>query len=477
MNTKNSSISFWWLLIHEMRVNWRALGFTRRMQMVLGLLMAGFVAFGFWFALNGIEESIEPTPYFYIMILIGSIALLTFNLSGAMRATQTSLYEHADLELLLTSPASPQRVMMAKLAGIAMSMLTFNVIFVFPLLIPIALVKNPNLLGLPVLIIAIAVFATCIGLGLTLFVVRMIGARAARKAIQIISAVTAASVFIGSQFAVNGAAGEKPGFQSIYDWCVHYGIGAGGISSLPGKAGFGDPLALGFFVVTAAAVFVFTTSALQQRFMNSFQTAGNYVAPRKNKNQHIVQQFSNNYGWMIVKKEILLIMRDPALIFNLLLQLIFLIPLILGLLKITSLFMVIPGAAFLSVFGSGKLIGDITGIAITGEDAPDLLVVAPRTAKQILRLKLLAVLIIGGPLMTIIPLLLITKSSSAALITLAFTLPAAVITAAIELRFSKTATRRKFSGRKAGSTLANLLNLFVSFFMGGVAAGVVQLLN
>jgi ABC-2 type transport system permease protein len=477
MTAKNSSVSFWWLLAHEMRVNWRSLGFSPRMQIVLSVLMTGFVALGFWFAVNGIEDSIEPTSYFYIMILLGSVAMLTFNLSGAMRATHNSLYEHADLELLLTSPASPQRVMMAKLAGIAMSMLTFNVIFVFPMLIPIALVKNPSLLGLPVLIIAIAVFATCIGLGITLFVVRMIGARAARKAIQIISAITAASVFIGSQFAVHADIGKKSGFQSLYDWCFQYGIGATGITSLPGKAGFGDPLALGLIVVIAAAIFVFTTAALQQRFMNSFQTAGNYVSPRKNKNQNIAHHFSNNFGWMIVKKEIFLMLRDPALIFNLLLQLIFLIPLILGLLKITSLFMVIPGAAFLSVFGSGKLIGDITGIAITGEDTPDLLVVAPRTAKQILRLKLLAVIIIGGPLMMIIPLLLITKSPSAALITLAFTLPAAMITAAIELKFSKTTTRRKFSGRKAGSTLANLLNLFVSFFMGGVAAVVVQLLT
>jgi ABC-2 type transport system permease protein len=477
MNAKNNSVSFWWLLAHEMRVNWRSLGFSPRMQIVLGLLMLGYVALSFWFAINGIAESIEPTPYFYIMILLGSIAMLTFNLSGAMRATQNSLYEHADLELLLTSPASPQKVIMAKLAGIAMSMLSFNVIFVFPLLIPIALVKNPSLLGLPVLIIAIAVFATCIGLGLTLLVVRMIGARAARKAIQIISAVTAASIFIGSQFAVHADVGEKSGFQSLYDWCLHYGIGASGISSLLGRAGFGDPLALGLVVVIAALIFVFTTAALQQRFMNSLQTAGNYSSPRKNKNQNIAQHFSNNFGWMIVKKEILLMLRDPALIFNLLLQLIFLIPLILGLAKITSLFMVIPGAAFLSVFGSGKLIGDITGIAITGEDAPDLLTVAPRTAKQILRLKLLAVLIMGGPLMLIIPLLLVTKSPTAALITTLFTAVVAMITAAIELKFSKTSTRRKFSGRKAGSTLANLLNLFVSFFMGGVAAMVVQLLT
>ena len=477
MHTKSHPVSFWWLLAHEVRLNWRALEFSSRMQIVLGVLMAGYIAAGFWFAANGIEESIEPTLYFYIMILIGSFAMLTFNLSGAMRATQHSLYEQADLELLLTSPVSPQRVMMAKLAGISMSMLAFNVIFIFPLLIPIALVKNPNLLGLPVLVIAIAVFATCIGLGLTLFIVRIMGVRAARKAIQILAAVMAASIFIVSQLALHIGSNNQSGFQSLYDWCVSYGIGATGITSLPGKAGFGDPLALGVIVVSAAAIFVFTTGALQQSFMNSFQTAANHVPPRKNKNQNIAQNFSNNFGWVIVKKEILLMMRDPALIFNLLLQLIFLIPLILGLAKVTNLFMVIPGAAFLSVFGSGKLIGDITGLAITGEDTPDLLAVAPRSAKQILRLKLLAVLIMGGPLMMIIPLLLVTKSPSAALITLLFTLLAAFITAGIELRFSKSATRRKFSGRKSGSTLANLLNLFVSFFMGGLAAMVVSLLG
>ncbi len=477
MNAKNHAVSFLWLLAHEVRLNWRALEFSLRASIILSVLMAAYIAVGFWFAANGIDEKIEPTPYFYIMILIGSFAAFTFNLSGAMRATQHTLYEQGDLELLLTSPVSPQRVMMAKLAGISMSMLAFNVVFIFPLLIPIALLKNPNLLGLPVLFIAIAIFATCVGLGLTLLMVRSLGPTVARKVIQILAAIMAASIFIVSQLALHVGSGNKTGFQSLYDWCVNNGIGATGISSLPGKAGFGDPLASSLIVVGAAAIFVFTTGALQNIFMKSFQTAGNQVSPRKNKNQNIAQHFNNNFGRVIVGKEMLLLMRDPALIFNLLLQLIFFIPLMLGLGKVTNLFLLIPGATFLSVFGSAKLIGDITGLAITGEDAPDLLAVSPRTPKQILHWKLLAVLIMGGPLMIIIPLLLIIKSPSAAMITLLFTLLAATITAAIELKFSKSATRRKFAGRRSGSTLANVLNLFVSFVMGGLGAFVVSLLG
>lgn len=469
--------SFSWLIAHEMRISLRALEVSKALRItaltLLVLYIIGGVAVAIWF----FNKPIEAKPYYFIVAMVSALGILMLNLVKALTITQRTIYESGDLELLFTSPISSRRILMAKLTSISMSMLAYDAGFIFPLLLPIALLRQPALLSFVAVVIAISVYASCLGLGLALLIVRATGPRAARSVMQIIGAVFGGTVFLLSQLAPRAEQGKANGVARLYEWCLANGFGVDGFTSLPGRAAFGDPLALGIILGSAMALFGLTAWCLQNLFLRSFQSAGVKSSNKKAKYKNIARYFSDSLSFVILRKEALLLLRDPVLIFHMLLQLIFLTPMILGLGRLTNLYLVLPGAAFVSVFGAGKLVGDITELTVFGEDSPDLLAVSPHPAKAMIRWKLLAASIIGTPLMLIIPLLMISMSVVAATITLVFTLAAGMFAAAIELKLSKPVTRRKFSRRSPGSILSTVLTLLMAASLGGLCAYAVTLLS
>lgn len=469
--------TFLWLVAHEMRLSWRALDGSAKWRTFSLVLLCSYVLLGFGVAYWLLDTPLDASPNFYIMTLIGAFGILTFNLGSALNATQRTLFESGDLELLLSAPIAPRRVMMAKLVSICATMLRYNVFFFFPIIIPVALVGHPGLLGLPAVVIAISIYATCLGLALTLLIVRLSGPRAARKLIQIFAAVITGAAFLASQLAPQVGDGNKKGYERLFDWCRMHGVGVEGITSLPGKAAFGNAFALAVLLGSGLALFVLTAWSLQTLFLRSYQTAENKTSGEKTTLKNLKRHFSNHFSFVIIRKETRLLLRDPELIFGMLLQLLYMAPLMILMAKATNLSHVLPGAAFLSVFGAGQLVGNITGLTIYGEDVPDLLIVSPRPAKEITRLKLLAALLMGTPLTLIIPVLMLTTSPIAATITLALTLLGASVAAAIEFKLSKPATRRKFIARRSGSFLSNILIFAATGMLGGICAYGVFLLG
>jgi ABC-2 type transport system permease protein len=465
-----------WLFMHEVKVAWRSLELSPAARWGgLGLMLVYFGT-GIYLALS-LEGTIETSRYFAVMIFIAAATAFTFNISGSMRAAQHTLYEQGDLELLFTSPISPAKVIMAKLAGISISMVFWNALFLFPLLIPIAAINNPQLFGILAVVISVSVLATSVGLTLTLLIVHFVGPSRARRFIQIIAAFIGAAIFVASQLAPHLGSDDEGRFQTLYQWCLSHGLGVDGVTGLPGRASFGDPFSLIVMVGAAVTLFWFVAWSLQTQFLRVYQSAANKHEAKASRNVDIRKRFGDHPGSMIIYKEYLLLLREPSLIYNILLQLIFLTPLIFGLGKATNLLLLMPGAAFMSVFAAAKLVGDITGLAISSEDTPDLLKVSPQPAAFIMRWKIYGVMLIGVPLTLIIPMTMIVKSPKAALLTLVLTLLAGVLAAAIELKFSKPRTRHKFRRRGSGSVVAYVLGLVMSVLLGGAAAYLVSLLG
>ncbi len=465
-----------WLFIHEVRVAWRSLELSPAARWGgIGLMLVYF-GIGIYLALS-LDFTIVSSPYIAVMIFIAAATAFTFNISGSMRAAQHTLYEQGDLELLFTSPASPAKVIMAKLAGISISMVFWNALFLFPLLIPVAAINNPRLFGILAVVSSISVLATSIGLGLTLMIVHFVGPSRARRVIQIIAAFIGAMIFLVSQLAPHLGGGEGGRFQTLYLWCLEHGIGVSGISGLPGRASFGDPIALIIMIAAAVLLFCFTAWSLQTQFLRVYQSAANKHEAKAAKNIDIRRSFGNHPGLMIIHKEFLLLRREPSLIYNILLQLIFLTPLLVGFGQATKLLLLMPSAAFVSVFSAAKLVGDITGLAISSEDTPDLLKVSPLPMSWITRWKIYGVMLISVPLTLIIPFLMLFKSPSSAALTLVMTIIAGGLAAAIELRFSKPRTRHKFRRRGSASVVAYTLGLVMSVVLGGATAYAVSLIS
>ncbi len=465
-----------WLFMHEVRVTWRSMELSPTVRWAgLGLMLVYF-GLGVYLALS-LNVAIETSTYIAVMIFISAATAFTFNISGSMRSAQHTLYEQGDLELLFTSPISPAKVIMAKLAGISISMVFWNALFLFPLLIPIAAINNPELFGILAVVVTISILATSIGLWLTLLIVHFVGPGSARRVIQIIAAFIGAAIFVVSQLAPHLGSGDQGRFQSLYLWCLSHGVGIDGISGLPGRASFGDPLALIIMIGAAVTLFWFTAWSLQTQFLRVYQSAANKHVAKPAKSVDIRKSFSNHAGFMIIRKEYLLLLREPSLVYNVLLQLIFMTPLLVGFGQATKLLLLMPGAAFMSVFAAAKLVGDITGLAISSEDTPDLLKVSPLPASWITRWKLYGVMLISVPLTLVIPLIMVFRSPTAAALTLVMTIVAGALAAAIELKYSKPRTRHKFRRRGSGSVVAYVLGLVMSVVLGGAAAYTVSLLS
>lgn len=109
---------FAWLVIHELRLSWRTR--ARGISALIGrLMLLAYVLVGFVLAANLIEWRVSWSPAAGAVFLLATIAALTLMTTQAMLASQRTLYEVGDLDLLLTSPMPEGRVLSAKLAGIA----------------------------------------------------------------------------------------------------------------------------------------------------------------------------------------------------------------------------------------------------------------------------------------------------------------------------------------------------------------------
>ncbi|HET6222282.1 MAG TPA: hypothetical protein VFE11_08960, partial [Dongiaceae bacterium] len=106
------------------------------------------------------------------------------------------------------------------------------------------------------------------------------------------------------------------------------------------------------------------------------------------------------------------------------------------------------------IMAAGQLAGGLAWLAISGEDAPDLVASAPVLGRQVLRAKIEAVL--GGIIMVFTPFLLALALASVldALVAAAGIAVAAAASTAIQLWFRSQAKRSHFRRRQTSSRVA-----------------------
>ena len=176
-------------------------------------------------------------------------------------------------------------------------------------------------------------------------------------------------------------------------------------------------------------------------------------------------------AWALRHKEWTLLLRDPWLASQTLMQLLYLLPPALMLWRsfaagTAGVVLVVP----VLVMAAGQLAGGLAWLAISGEDAPDLVATAPVPAQQILRAKVEAVM--GAVALVFAPLL----------VALAFAAPLSAVIAAlgiavaggaattIQLWFRAQAKRSHFRRRQTSSRIANFAEAFSSIAWAGAAA-------
>jgi ABC-2 type transport system permease protein len=174
---------------------------------------------------------------------------------------------------------------------------------------------------------------------------------------------------------------------------------------------------------------------------------------------------------LLQRKEWILLFRDPWLASQSLMQLLYLIPAALLLWKFygSSSGALIVLAPVLTM-AAGQLGGGLAWLAVSGEDAPDLIASAPVTPQQNLSAKVEAVLIAVFAIFSPFLLGILGHSWVIALVVAGFVGLAAMSSTLIQIWFRSQARRRYFRRRQTSSRIATFAEAFSSVSWASAAA-------
>lgn len=469
--------SFAWLTRHELRLAWRGRRRGGKRQAVALALLGLYLAAGMMIAYFLMGEPIDYRAEIGVGILAASVVALSFMATQAIIGSQQTLYESRDLDLLLTAPIAGRTVLLAKLAGIAGAIALTYAGLLLPVVVPVAILGHPNLFGVVALLAALALTAAAIGIAITLTLAWIAGPRAARTVGQVAAAILGGALFLFSQLS-HGGQGRRSSLAVIFEDLRAWGWGESGWSGLPGHAAFGDPLSVAILLAVGVALFAGTGAVLQRLFLTGYQDAGMRLNRTRPTGKASARLFHAGLFRPVLSKEWRLLARDPGLVFQVILRLVYLVPIMLVAFRGKG-GLIAPGLAFASVLVATQLTGSFAWLAVSGEDAPDLIAVAPVHKQRIDQAKLAAALLMAAPIAALLPIAIATvgRSPLGALVSLIATAIGGTIAGYIELKLAKPGQRSAFAKRRGGSTLAGILGMLVAAIFGGGAAMIVYFIG
>ncbi len=459
-----------WLMRHELGLSLRAVRLNGRVIaiLVVGLVLACVLGGG-PLALVLAHRRLSVTAGLSVGVDAGSAILLSLMLSQALSLTVQAFYERGDLDLLLSSPLPPRRVLFVRCFGICLSASGLYFVLATPFLVPVALWGHLRVLGAYGLLIAVGLMATGAALLLTTALLSALGPRRTKTVGQVLAALVGATVFLLSQipqYLPHHGAVVGEWLHGVFNrgW-----FGPGRVLSWPAAAALGEPLPLLGSLALAVLIFLAAVEIAGARFVSHAAAAAgaNFRAPRTRS----ARRLRTDTRRALFGKELRLIARDPALLSRVLLQVIYFIPMTVLVLRHASAHSrgpIVAGVAVMTMW-AGLIAASLAWITISAEDAPDLLRCAPVPRATVQRTKLAAAL---APVAILaLPLLVLGAFHPwAAAAGLGSMAAAALSNGLIQLWYEKPAQRKAFLRRAQRSQVTALGALFVSAGWAAVAA-------
>ena len=473
--------SLTWFARHELILAWRELlamltggsrtrGIGLGIFLGIGVIVLHLLAYGVvarW-ASNGVQSDTQSL----VMLTGTGLLFWTVMLSQALEAVTRVYYGRSDLDLILSSPASSRRLFAVRTGSVALTSVAFTGVLASPLINMLALFDGQRWLAAYGVIVALGTISTAISVGITMLLFRLVGPRQTRFISQIVAAVIGAGFVIGVQAAAILYYGDLSRFalfqsQAIID-------AAPGIDSafwLPAKAAMGDVRALLVMLAIGlgALVLAIVVSASSYGRLAISAAGLNHVASRRRPSLRAFNPASQRQ--VLRLKEWRLLQRDPWLLSQTLMQILYLVPPALLLWmnfgsNAGAFVVVVP----VLVMASGQLGGGLAWLAISGEDAHDLVVTAPVSPRTVLLAKIEAVLTVIAIVLTPLLVLMALSSPRMALITAICASLSAGSATAIQLWFRVVAKRSMFRRRQVASRAATLCEAFASIMWAGTGA-------
>jgi len=470
-----------WLLAHEMRLYWRnfrAGRAGRGARGLISLIIVGtmLVAGGVLAALGLRQVEVPINPISVSLAALASAVVFTLMLSQTLSASSEALYERGDLDLLFSSPIGPAKVLFVRSLGVAGGVITIFLLAVTPLLLPSVIWGHPGWIGVFGVLGALALASTAVGLLLAMGLFALIGPRRTRAVAQVMAALVGAAFFLVSQArTILGAQKSNSLFAEIARQAQEGRLHPAPVLSLPLRAMLGEPPPLLALLAGSAALFALAALALGRRFSDAAAaTQGKTAArPTRASRGETRRAFAAGPFLATLRKELLLIGRDAALLSQVLLRVLYLIPtaLVLSRNAAHGTAAALAGGAGVVAFLAGQVAGSLAWITLSAEDAPDLLAVSPARIRTLRRAKVAAALV-PVALFLVLPIAVLTWFAPAAG---AWTALGAALAAwssgLINIWHQRPGKRSEFKRRGGASWMAAIAEILVSALLAG-ATGV-----
>ena len=476
----SSAAALTWFARHELRLAWREwLAMMtggrrgRKRRAVIGLIAFAAIMHLPAYAVIGRFADLQPPLDKSALIVITATIVLAWALmlSQAIESVTRVFYARADLDLIMSSPVRLANVFSVRIAAIALSVIAMALLLSTPFVDVLVIGGGIRWLATYGVVIAIGLSAAAVAIAVTIALFRLIGPSRTRLVAQILAAIIGAGFVIAlqiaaivsygtlSRFAIltsDAAAAFAPDIESVVWW--------------PARAALGDGEALllllaGGLVLLGAVMATFSASLADTVVRVSAHAAPAHQGSRATGFRASSRQQALRW------KEFVLLRRDPWLVSQTLMQLLYLVPPALMLWRSfadTSAAIVLVTPVI--VMAAGQLAGGLAWLTISGEDAADLVATAPLPASRVTRAKIEVVLIVIGAIFAPLVAALLFASPLQAAVTALGVAIASVSATAIQLWFRVQARRSQFRRRQTSSRLATFAEAFSSIGWAATAA-------
>ncbi|MEP7240546.1 MAG: permease [Devosia sp.] len=470
-----------WFAAHEARLMWRdgvammTGGYpARRVALIVVIAIASVLLHLLANAIVGPWAAAGIVADKATLVLVTGSGLLfwTVMLSQALESVTRAYYSRADLDLILSSPASSRKVFAVRTGITAVTTLVLACLLASPVIDVLVIHDGAQWLLAYLALAALSALSTAIAVLITIGLFRVAGPRRTRLIAQIIAAIIGAGFVIGIQaIAILHFGNMSSRFALFSD--PEFVAAMPSIDSplwAPARAALGDlPSLLGVMVIGFVALGGTIAFAASGFGRTAIAAAG--IGHQRTVQRHGRVDFRpRSIKQQLRVKEWKLLARDPWLLSQTLMQVLYLLPPALYLWisygqSAGTYVVVIP----VLVMAIGQLSGGLSWLAISGEDAHDLVVTAPVTPEAVLQAKIEAIATVILVVLTPIIALMLFASYQLAATTAAFALISSGSATAIQLWFRQPMRRAMFRRRQIASRVSTIAEALSSIFWAGTA--------
>jgi ABC-2 type transport system permease protein len=478
MSAAVASVS--WFAGHELRLAWRDFVAMstggRRVRGVVLITVLGLFYLGMHALANALvapwaAAGIVPDKSTLVLVTGTGFLFWTVMLSQALESVTRAYYARSDLDLILSSPASSARLFAVRTGATALMTIVLACLLASPLVDVLIAHDGPQWLAAYGVLASLGALSAAISVFVTVGLFRLVGPRRTRLIAQIIAGVVGAGFIIGIQAAAILSFGSMNRFEVLQSpGFIAAAPGGDSLLWLPARAGMGDLGALAIVMVVGfgalALVIGFSATGFARHAIAAAGVSATRV--RQSAGTRPFRRASQRQALRV--KEWKLLRRDPWLLSQTLMQILYLLPPALFLWvsygqSAGTYVVVIP----VLVMAAGQLAGGLSWLAISGEDAHDLVVTAPVGPRTVLLAKIEAVVTVIAVIYTPILVLMLFASVQLAWVTALFTVVSAGSATAIQLWFRTPMRRAMFRRRQVASRAATISEALSSIMWAGAA--------